>query len=166
MKKLMQTSLAAMLLAGAMLTAGAQDIGAGKKSQELGQKIGNEVLTEVMKEAQSSGKAPTPEAVGKKMIEKMRANLDDMKKAGTEDCAELYGQDSASKCQCVTDKTDYEAIFALMEKQMANPQAQQTEDTKALEAKTEENYKACGLDFKVMKDATEKAMKEAMGKKG
>ena len=29
MKKLMQTSLAAMLLAGAMLTAGAQDIGAG-----------------------------------------------------------------------------------------------------------------------------------------
>ena len=38
MKKLMQTSLAAMLLAGAMLTAGAQDIGAGKKSQELGQK--------------------------------------------------------------------------------------------------------------------------------
>ena len=119
-----------------------------------------------MKEAQSSGKAPTPEAVGKKMIEKMRANLDDMKKAGTEDCAELYGQDSASKCQCVTDKTDYEAVFALMEKQMANPQAQQTEDTKALEAKTEENYKACGLDFKVMKDATEKAMKEAMGKKG
>ena len=100
------------------------------------------------------------------MIEKMRANLDDMKKAGTEDCAELYGQDSASKCQCVTDKTDYEAVFALMEKQMANPQAQQTEDTKALEAKTEENYKACGLDFKVMKDATEKAMKEAMGKKG
>ena len=137
MKKLMQTSLAAMLLAGAMLTAGAQDIGAGKKSQELGQKI-----------------------------EKMRANLDDMKKAGTEDCAELYGQDSASKCQCVTDKTDYEAIFALMEKQMANPQAQQTEDTKALEAKTEENYKACGLDFKIMKDATEKTMKEAMGKKG
>ena len=49
---------------------------------------------------------------------------------------------------------------------MANPQAQQTEDTKALEAKTEENYKACDLDFKVMKDATEKAMKEAMGKKG
>ena len=120
MKKLMQTSLAAMLLAGAMLTAGAQDIGAGKKSQELGQKIGNE----------------------------------------------LYGQDSASKCQCVTDKTDYEAVFALMEKQMANPQAQQTEDTKALEAKTEENYKACDLDFKVMKDATEKTMKEAMGKKG
>jgi len=165
MKKLMQTSLAAMLLAGVVLTASAQAT-TGKKSQELGQKIGNEVMTEVMKEAQSSGKAPTPEAVGKKMIEKMRANLDDMKKAGTEDCAELYGQDSASKCQCVTDKTDYEAIFALMEKQMANPQAQQTEDTKALEAKTEENYKACDLDFKVMKDATEKAMKEAMGKKG
>ena len=69
MKKPMQTSLAAMLLAGAMLTAGAQDIGAGKKSQELGQKIGNEVMTEVMKEAQSSGKAPTPDAVGIKMIE-------------------------------------------------------------------------------------------------
>lgn len=166
MKKLMKTSLAGLLLVGIVLTAGAQSATMGKKSQEIGQKIGNEVMTEVMAEAQSSGKPPEAEAIGKKMIEKMRANLDDMKKASTEDCTELYGQDSASKCQCVTDKTDYDAVFAMMEKQMANPQAQQSDEIKALEVKAAENYKACDLDFKVMKDATEKAMKESMGKKG
>lgn len=165
MKKLMQTSLAAMLLAGVVLTASAQAT-TGKKSRELGQKIGNEVMEEVMKEAQSSGKAPSADVVGKKMIEKMRANLEDLKKAGTEDCTELYGKDKASNCQCVTDKTDYDTVFAMMEKQMANPQAQPGEELKALEAKTEENYKACDLDIKVMKDATEKAMKEVTGKKG
>ena len=113
MKKLMQTSLAAMLLAGVVLTASAQAT-TGKKSKEIGQKIGNEVMEEVMKEAQSSGKAPSADVVGKKMIEKMRANLDDLKKAGTEDCTELYGQDKASNCQCVTQKTDYDVVFAMM----------------------------------------------------
>ena len=162
MKKLMQTSLAALLLAGVTLAASAQDVGMGKKSQELGQKIGLEVMQEVMKE----GGKPTPESVGKKLVEKLRANQDEMKKAGTEDCTTLYGADKASNCQCVTDKTDYEAVFNLMEKQMADPQNQQTEAVKALEAKAEENYKACDLDIKVAKEAAEKAMKEMTGKKG
>ena len=111
MKKLMQTSLAAMLLAGIALTATAQNAGLGKKSQEIGLKIGQEVMQEVMKE----GGKPTPESVAKKMVEKMRANLDDIKKAGTEDCTTLYGNDKASNCQCVTDKTDYEGVFSMME---------------------------------------------------
>ena len=161
MKKLMQTSLAAMLLAGIALTATAQNAGLGKKSQELGQKIGLEVMQEVMKD----GGKPTPESVAKKMVEKMRANLDDIKKAGTEDCTTLYGNDKASNCQCVTDKTDYEGVFSMMEKQAADPQ-KQSEEAKALEAKTEETYKACDLDISVMKKATEEAMKEAMSKKG
>ena len=49
---------------------------------------------------------------------------------------------------------------------MADPQNQQTEAVKALEAKAEENYKACDLDIKVAKEAAEKAMKEMTGKKG
>ena len=61
MKKLMQTSLAAMLLAGIALTATAQNAGLGKKSQEIGLKIGQEVMQEVMKE----GGKPTPESVAK-----------------------------------------------------------------------------------------------------
>ena len=165
MKVLMKSALAGLLFAGMTMTASAQAVG-GSASQKLGEKIATEIMQEMMTEAQSSGKQPSPEDFSKKLIEKMRANLDEMKKGSTEDCVEVYGKDKASNCQCVTDKTDFESIFALMEKQMANPQAQQTEDTKALEAKTEENYKACGLDFKVMKDATEKTMKEAMGKKG
>ena len=155
MKKLMQTSLAAMLLAGIALTASAQELGMGQKSMALGQKIGQE----------AAGK-PTPEAVGKKMVEKLRANLEEMKKAGVEDCTTLYGADKASNCQCVTDKTDYEAMFSLMEKQMANPQTQHTDAINALKSQAEENYKACELDIKVIQEAAEKAMKAATEKKG
>mgnify|MGYP000852218577 FL=1 len=161
MKKLMQTSLAAMLLAGVALTASAQELGMGQKSMALGQKIGQEVMEEV----KAAGK-PTPEAVGKKMVEKLRANLEEMKKAGVEDCTTLYGADKASNCQCVTDKTDYEAMFSLMEKQMANPQTQHTDAINALKSQAEENYKACELDIKVIQEAAEKAMKAATEKKG
>ena len=165
MKVLMKSALAGLLFAGMTMTASAQAVG-GNASQKLGEKIATEIMQEMMTEAQSSGKQPSPEDFSKKLIEKMRANLDEMKKGSTEDCVEVYGKDKASNCQCVTDKTDYEAVFALMEKQMANPQAQPGEELKALEAKTEENYKVCDLDIKVMKDATEKAMKEVTGKKG
>ena len=78
----------------------------------------------------------------------------------------MYGKDKASNCQCVTDKTDFENIFALMEKQMANPQAEPKEEIKALEQKTEENYKACDLDITVMKKASEEAMKKLAPAKG
>ena len=43
---------------------------------------------------------------------------------------------------------------------MANPQAEPKEEIKALEQKTEENYKACDLDIAVMKKASEEAMKK------
>ena len=165
MKVLMKSALAGLLFAGMTMTASAQAVG-GNASQKLGEKIATEIMQEMMTEAQNSGKQPSPEDFSKKLIEKMRANLDEMKKGSTEDCVEVYGKDKSSNCQCVTDKTDFESIFALMEKQMANPQAEPKEEIKALEQKTEENYKACDLDIAVMKKASEEAMKKMAPVKG
>ena len=165
MKVLIKSALAGLLLAGMTMTASAQAVG-GKTSQKLGEKIANEIMQEMKAEAQSSGKQPSAEDFGKKLVAKMRANLDEMKKGSTEDCVELYGNDKNSNCQCVTDKTDFENLFALMEKQIANPQAEPKEELKALEQKTEENYKACDLDISVMKKASEEAMKKMAPAKG
>ena len=99
--------------------------------------------------------------LGKKMADKMRANLAELKKGATEDCTNLYGQDKASNCACVTDKTDYEGMFALIEKQMANPQTEMTAEMTAQEKKNEEAYKACDLDIAVMKKASEAMAQEA-----
>ena len=159
MKTLMKGAIAGFLLAGMTITATAQ-VGGGKTSQQLGEKIANEVLQEMMAETQSSGKQPSPEILGKKMVETMRAHLDEMKKGATEDCTEVYGQDNASNCQCVTDKTDFDAIFSLMEKQMANPKNEMKDEVKALEQKSEETFKACDLDVSVMKKSQEEAMKK------
>ena len=70
MKTLMKGAIAGFLLAGMTITATAQ-VGGGKTSQQLGEKIANEVLQEMMAETQSSGKQPSPEILGKKMVEKV-----------------------------------------------------------------------------------------------
>lgn len=159
MKKLMKNALAGMLLAGMAMTATAQVVGGSKTSQQLGEKIANEVMQEMMAEAQSSGKQPSPEELGKKLVGKMRDHLEEMKKGSTEDCIEAYGKEKASNCQCVTDKTDFDSLFSLMEKQMANPKNEMKDEIKALEQKTAETYKACDLDITVMKKSQEEAMK-------
>ena len=53
-------------------------------------------------------------------------------------------------------------MFSLMEKQLADPKADLTEEGKKMQAQTEENYKACGLDINLEKEAT--AKKEAAKK--
>ena len=165
MKTLMKNTLAAVMLAGLAVSASAQNF-AGKTTQELGQKIANEVMMEVMTEVQKAGdKQPSQEELGKmlgkKMADKMRANLTELKKGATEDCTNLYGQDKASNCACVTDKTDYEGMFVLIEKQMANPQTEMTAEMTAQEKKNEEAYQACDLDIAVMKKASEAMAQEA-----
>ena len=165
MKTLMKNTLAAVILAGLAVSASAQNF-AGKTSQELGQKIANEVMMEIMTEVQKAGgKQPSQEEIGKmlgkKMADKMRANLAELKKGATEDCTNLYGQDKASNCACVTDKTDYEGMFVLIEKQMANPQTEMTAEMTAQEKKNEETYRACDLDIAEMKKASEAMAQEA-----
>lgn len=161
MKTLIKNTAAALMLAGLAMSATAQN-STDKTSQTL-QKIANEAMQEIQEEVKASNKQPSQEELGKKlgkkMTDKMRANLEELKKEATEDCVGLYGQDKASNCQCVTDKSDYEGTFALVEKQMANPQTELKAEAEAQEKKNEEVYKNCGLDFAVVKKAAEKMAK-------
>ncbi|MDO4643392.1 MAG: hypothetical protein Q4A74_06080 [Cardiobacteriaceae bacterium] len=160
MKNMMKKSVVSLLLLGAMTVVSAQDIGSGKASQELGKKIAMEVMQEIQTEASKSGQQPTPEYFGKQLIVKMREHLDEMKAAGAEDCVELYGKEKSENCSCVTGKTDYEEVFGLMEKSMADPKNDMKAESEALEKKMTEVYKSCDLDIAVAKKAGEDAAKK------
>ena len=165
MKNLIKNAIVAAMFTGLAMSASAQNF-AGKTSQALGQKIANEVMMEIMTDVQKADdKQPSEEEIGKmigkKMADKMRANLDELKKGATEDCTNLYGQEKASNCKCAVDKTDYEGMFVLIEKQMANPQPGMTAEMTEQETKNEEVYKSCDLDIAVMKKASEEMAKES-----
>jgi len=159
MKKLLQKTLAVALFAGISLSASAQM--EGEKSNALAEKIATEALTELMANT-PAGKEPTEKDIVEVLLKKMRAHVAEFKEAGVEDCLKTHGSDKKDACQCVVDKTDLEAMFSLMEKQLADPKADLTEEGKKMQAQTEENYKACGLDINVEKEAA--AKKEAAKK--
>ena len=93
MKKLLQIPLAVILLAS--VNAYAEDLAASKA-------LILEAAKETMQELQKNtdGKKPTPEAVGKKLMAKLRARMDDFKKAYESDCVSAHGNDKAKECKC------------------------------------------------------------------
>lgn len=152
MKNLVKNTLAGILLAA--MTTGAM---AATKSDELAEKIGTELIQEYMSQA-SSGKEPTEAEFAQSFMKKMRSHLGEFKEAVTGDCVEIYGKEKASACQCVTDKLDFEANFAVIEKQISGAKAESMEkEINALTKNEEEAYKACGLDINVSRAADEKA---------
>lgn len=118
MKNLVKNTLAGILLAA--MTTGAI---AATKSDELAEKIGTELIQEYMSQA-SAGKEPTETEFAKSFMEKMRSHLGEFKEAVTGDCVEIYGKEKNSACQCVTDKLDFEANFAVIEKQISGASAE------------------------------------------
>lgn len=95
-------------------------------------------------------------------MKKMRSHLGEFKEAVTGDCVEIYGKEKNSACQCVTDKLDFEANFAVIEKQISGASAESMEkEINALTKNEEDAYQACGLDIKVSRAADEKAAKAA-----
>lgn len=151
-------------LAGIIFAAMASNAIAASKSDELAEKIGMELIQEYMGKA-SSGKEPTEAEFAKSFMEKMRSHLGEFKEAVTGDCVEIYGKEKASACQCVTDKLDFEANFAVIEKQISGAKAESMEkEINALTKNEEEAYKACGLDINVSRAADEKAAKAAAAK--
>jgi hypothetical protein len=144
-------------LAGIIFAAMASNAIAASKSDELAEKIGMELIQEYMGKA-SSGKEPTEAEFAKSFMEKMRSHLGEFKEAVTGDCVEIYGKEKASACQCVTDKLDFEANFAVIEKQISGAKAESMEkEVSALTKNEEDAYKACGLDINVSRAADEKA---------
>ena len=157
MKASLKNTLAALLLAAVATTT----IAAGKnKSDELGEKIANELIQEITADSKA-GKELTEKDVAQKFLDKMRVHLGEFKVAVTDDCVKDYGKEKNSQCQCVTDKLDFEQYFAMMEKQVATPDANLEKEARTVKENEEAAYKACGLDINISREAEAKAAAEA-----
>jgi len=155
MKNLLKNTLVGITLAA--MTTGAI---AATKSDELAEKIGTELIQEYMSQA-SSGKEPSEAEFAQNFMKKMRSHLGEFKEAVTDDCVKDYGKEKNSQCQCVTDKLDFEQYFAMMEKQVATPDANLEKEAQTVKENEEAAYKACGLDINISREAEAKAAAEA-----
>ena len=137
MKKLLQIPFAVILLAS--VNAYAEDLAASKA-------LILEAAKETMKELQkdTDGKKPTPEAVGKKLMAKLRARMDDFKKAYESDCVSAHGKDKTKECKCFIEKTDFDETLKQLEQQMLNKD-QRDEIQKQMGEKENEIKRACNL---------------------
>jgi antigen len=111
MKKLLQIPLAVILIAS--VNAYAEDLAASKA---LILEAAKETMQELQKD--TDGKKPTPEAVGKKLMAKLRARMDDFKKAYESDCVSAHGKDKAKECKCFIEKTDFDETLKQLKQQM------------------------------------------------
>ena len=111
MKKLLQTTLAVILLAGAR--AYAEDLA---ESKALILEVAKETMQEMQKNM--DGKKPTPEELGKKLMAKLRERMDDFKTAYEGDCVSIHGKDKAKECHCYIEKTDFDEVLKQLEQQM------------------------------------------------
>ncbi|MDO4643383.1 MAG: hypothetical protein Q4A74_06035 [Cardiobacteriaceae bacterium] len=127
----------------------------GEATLQVWEKVKQEAIQEAIK----SGQEPTRDNAMKSMMDKMRAHIDELKKALVEDCTIPYGQEKSDNCKCVTDKGDYNKIFSFIEKVEKQPEEAKKE-SKILREELEDNYKSCDLDFSV----AQKAMKNAAQK--
>lgn len=137
MKKLLQIPLAVILLAS--VNAYAEDLAASKA-------LILEAAKETMQELQKNtdGKKPTPEAVGKKLMAKLRARMDDFKKAYESDCVSAHGKDKTKECKCFIEKTGFDETLKQLEQQMLNKD-QRDEIQKQMGEKENEIKRACNL---------------------
>ena len=137
MKKLLQIPLAVILLAS--VNAYAEDLAASKA-------LILEAAKATMQELQKNtdGKKPTPEAVGIKLMAKLRARMDDFKKAYESDCVSAHGKDKTKECKCFIEKTDFDETLKQLEQQMLNKD-QRDEIQKQMGEKENEIKRACNL---------------------
>lgn len=143
-KPLIKSALAGLLLAGLTMTAQAKD----EKADALTNKIVLEMTQELMSQHNTNGKEPSDEEVGRLFLKKMHDHLDEFRETMHEDCVQEYGKDKESQCKCATGKLDYEASFALMEKQLndASP-AEIKKESKAIIKNEKAVYESCGLEY-------------------
>ena len=144
MKPLIKSTLAGLLLSGLAMTAQAKD----EKTDALANKIVLEMTQELMSQHNTNGKEPSDEEVGRLFLKKMHDHLGEFRETMHEDCVQEYGKDKESQCKCATGKLDYEASFALMEKQLndASP-AEIEKESKAIIKNEKAVYESCGLEY-------------------
>lgn len=151
MKNLFKASLLALLMTGSAAYA---QVNAGAASTAFSEKIMGEIMAETPAEQLTD-----LNVIMDKMIEKMRANLDEMKAAAVTDCVTNYGKEDA--CKCVSDKTDYEKQFDFMKKVAGGDQNVIVEETQKVMEEAMATAKSCGISEEEIKAAMEKAMQAA-----
>lgn len=144
MKTILKPALAALMLASINFTAAAANSNPGPVDTLI-EKVGNEILPEVIAEAQASGKKPTKEALAKKFMAKLREHPEELKTAFVEECTSKEGQDKKEACKCAVEKMDMEANLSLMEKEIGNPNADLSAEKAKLDEKNNQVEIACGL---------------------
>ena len=92
----------------------------------------------------ASVNAYAEDLVGKKLMAKLRARMDDFKKAYESDCVSAHGKDKAKECKCFIEKTDFDETLKQLEQQMLNKD-QRDEIQKQMGEKENEIKRACNL---------------------
>ena len=139
MKTILKSALAALMLSSINLTAAAANSNPSAVDALI-EKVGNEILPEVIAEAQASGKKPTKEAMAK-----LRQHPEELKTAFIDECTSKEGKDKKEACKCAVEKMDMEANLALMEKEIGNPNADLSAEKAKLDEKNNQVEIACGL---------------------
>ena len=115
------------------------------RASALGEQVNREVAQEVAWKQAVRGKKLNAKAVSQILGKKMRAHRKELKLATRNDCIETYGPEKLRQCQCLANKTDYDAVFAYMTKFRANPHGNYRREIERLDAMTTRAYRQCGL---------------------
>lgn len=106
MKTILKSALAALMLSSINLTAAAANSNPSAVDALI-EKVGNEILPEVIAEAQASGKKPTKEALAKKFMAKLRQHPEELKTAFIDECTSKEGKDKKRSLQMCRRKNGY-----------------------------------------------------------
>jgi len=137
----MKKTLFALLLCSLSLTACVK----ADRASRLGDQVNREVAQEVAWKEAVRGKKLGNKAASQILGKKMRAHRGELKLATRNDCIETYGPEKLRQCQCLANKTDYDAVFAYMTKFRANPHGNYRREIERLDAMTTRAYRQCGL---------------------
>lgn len=150
MLKTFKSSLLGLMLVGAAASA---QMNAGAAATAFSEKIMAEIAAETPAEQLGD-----MNVLMDKMIEKMRANMDEMKAASTTDCVTNYGEAKKEACSCISEKTDYEKQFDFMKKAASGDQGVIAAEAQKVMEEALKTASACGISEEEIKAAIEKAM--------
>ena len=137
-KRLKIALVASLLLAVVLPVRAAQELSAT-------QKIIFEVAKAVMLELKANtGEKPSKADVANKLMTKLRERMDEFKIAYKSECLVTYGENKNSECGCLMEKTDFNEMFDLLEKQLTDI-SEREKIQKQIDNQENETRKACGF---------------------
>lgn len=140
MKKLLKASLVAAVFNIFALSANAEN--EANATNMLILDVSQSVMQEI--KANVGEQKLSKIEIAKKLIAKLRARIVEFKDAYESDCVSKYGKNKISACKCLVEKTNFDEMFNLLEKQMTDGDERE-KIQKELRDMEGEVQKACGL---------------------